>query len=154
LGYTPGALRIVFLDFDGVLNTIDDPCWSRADVGGEGCLDPEKVRLVTALVRRTGALVVLSTSWRLGFAQEELEAMLRRRGFEGGFAGTTPREGETRGEEIQAWLRDHGREVTRWVALDDATQGMEWLGARHVRTTLEEGLTEAHVEEAVRLLSE
>jgi hypothetical protein len=147
-------VRIVFLDFDGVLNTIDDPCWSQADAGNEGCLDPEKVRLVTDLVRRTGALVVLSTSWRLGFAQEELEEMLRRRGFEGGFAGITPREGATRGEEIQAWLRDHGGGVTHWVVLDDATQGMEWLGARHVRTTLEEGLTAVHVEEAARLLRE
>jgi hypothetical protein len=115
-------------------------------------LNADKVRLVADLARRTGAQVVLSTSWRYEFTQAELTTMLRRRGFDGAVAGMTPTLRRPRGEEIRAFVEAHGSEIDGWVVLDDATDGMDGLGERHVVTTMEIGLTPEHVERAVRLL--
>lgn len=146
--------RIIFLDFDGVLNTTEFLRRVGAADVGHRWLDPEKVRLLAELTRRTGALIVLSSSWRYAFTQEELEAMLRRCGFDGAFGGMTPKIVRPRGEEIQAWFTAGATEPTHWVALDDAIDGMAWLGEHHIGTTMEQGLTPEHVERAARLLGE
>lgn len=146
--------RIVFLDFDGVLNTTAFLQQVGGAEVGHHWLDPSKVRLLAGLVRRSGARVVFSTSWRYMFTPRELAAMLRRHGFKGEASGVTPIGSTTRGEEIQAWLAAQAAGPARWVALDDDTSGMAWLGERHIRTTMDEGLLPAHVEAAARLLGE
>jgi hypothetical protein len=144
--------RIIFLDFDGVLNTVGYVLALGAAQVGEQWLDTRRVRLVAEIARRAGARVVLSTSWRKVFHRPELEAMLRRRGYDGEFAGVTPLLRRARGEEIRAYVDTHWHQIDAWVALDDAVDGMDWLGERHVVTTIEDGLTAEHVEQAVRIL--
>lgn len=54
-------MKVIFLDFDGVLNTNSDREISN-----------DKLKLLSELVSKTGADVVLSSSWRYGWNKPEL----------------------------------------------------------------------------------
>ena len=54
-------MRVIFLDIDGVLNTNSDREISN-----------DKLKLLSELVSKTGADVVLSSSWRYGWNKPEL----------------------------------------------------------------------------------
>jgi HAD domain in Swiss Army Knife RNA repair proteins len=150
-------LRIVFLDFDGVLN-------ARAFVGasttpGPALLDAVAVARVEQLCATTGAAVVVSSSWRATFPLPELAAMLRAKGL-----ARTPVVDVTpvvvnkrgRGEEIQRWLdaapRAGGFSVDGLVILDDEPDMLHlapWL----VQTSFETGVTAEHLEAARAVLA-
>jgi len=158
--------KIIFLDIDGVLNSSKffeeqgfDP-----DVDEEGYeplslewwaqgIDPEAVKLVNEIVSRTGARVVISSSWRLNTNIGYLRRVLQARGFEGDIIGATPRlQGDHRGREIAAWLHAHGRDVESFVILDD-DDDMEPVRHRQIQSSFTTGgLRQAHVERAVELL--
>lgn len=145
-------MKLIFLDFDGVLN-------SRANLYRG--LDPANVRQLNDLVQRSGAAVVISSTWRhkgLSDCQGELLAA----GFVGRIIGCTPdldrREGGVwlgfdRGAEIAAWLADRGVGlVESFVILDDAADMGELL-PRLVQTDTNVGLQPADVERALALLN-
>lgn len=52
-------MKVIFLDVDGVLNSNQ----RRLEIGGES-LEEEKVKLLSMIIRRTGAVVVLHSGWR------------------------------------------------------------------------------------------
>ena len=54
-------MKVIFLDIDGVLNTNSDREISN-----------DKLKLLSELIFKTGADVVLSSSWRYGWNQSEL----------------------------------------------------------------------------------
>lgn len=54
-------MKVIFLDIDGVLNTNSDREISN-----------DKLKLLSELVSKTGADVVLSSSWRYGWNKPEL----------------------------------------------------------------------------------
>jgi Swiss Army Knife RNA repair-like protein len=149
--------RVVFLDFDGVLNSAR---WFRdRPADGEGLfdgylenIDPAAVALVQGVVDETGAVVVVSSAWRVQFNASTLFGMLRLRGFRGTVVGNTPVLGVgdlERGAEVRAWLSRH--DASAWVILDDCDEGM--AGDPHlVRTTWEEGLTPELADRAVAVL--
>jgi hypothetical protein len=150
-------MRVVFLDFDGVLNArtteADDACemWSAA------WLDEVMVHRLASLVERTRAEVVVSSSWRQRRSPEELAAILEERGFSGGVFDVTsrlprPPEGErlVRAAEIRAWLAHHP-DVRSFVILDDEADFGE-LADRHVRTDPDVGLSSSDVARASAIL--
>ena len=161
-------MKIVFLDFDGVLNTrhhieqVDlDPTWVLGGGPPEQIakmLCEQRVALLDDLLRRTGARIVYSTSWRLHWPRETLTEMLALRGLsaERSPLGVTPSlPTRNRGGEIAAWLEESGQDVESFVILDDleAAGAHELLEGRLVLTHFEgEGLTEEHVEQAYELL--
>jgi hypothetical protein len=141
-------VRVLFLDFDGVLNSdrfaIEGPSTPEGEGWwGPSALDPRALELVRRLVGETRCEVVVSSTWRSNHTREELAMLL-------GVAvlDVTPRldrtpDGarRTRGDEIRAWLGAHP-EVDVWVAVDDDPVDVSSL----VRTNPEVGLTEADVE--------
>ncbi|MBN8615980.1 MAG: hypothetical protein J0L92_35645 [Deltaproteobacteria bacterium] len=79
-------MRVIFLDFDGVLNadtgddrdaSVVDELWSAA------WLDSVMVARLSDLTDRGAACVVISSSWRQRRSREELSAMLASLGFGG-----------------------------------------------------------------------
>ncbi len=157
-------MKVVFLDFDGVLNSV---AWIKGGRRGERempdkVLDPAAVLRVNTLCERTGAVVVISSTWRL--FKEDCVALLCRRGFTGTVVGKTPDHSwqpgdasnlwasRSRGSEIQAWLDAHPG-VEAFVILDDDAD-MAHLMDKLVQTDFERGLTDAHVERAVAMLGE
>ncbi len=162
---------IIFLDFDGVLNSTAffeekrriDPktkVWNK--------LDPEAVGRLNNLVRRTGSEIVISSAWRLfkgTSTSDRLYRVLRHFGYDGPMVtGLTPPFGISdphrdvvheghRGGEILLYLRERfpDRIVPPFVILDDRDD-MGSLWHRLIQTDENVGLQDEHVEAAIRLL--
>jgi len=153
-------MRIVFLDFDGVLN-------SRALVErsltphtpGLGLLAEDAVARVERLCASGEAGIVVSSTWRLTFELPSLERMLRAKGL-----ATAPVLDVTpmiphkrgRGQEIQQWLdtapRARGWSIDGMVILDDQPDMLHllpWL----VQSSFETGLTDDHLDAANAVLT-
>lgn len=112
--------RVIFLDFDGVLNSEQTKPKGELSYG----LHPELVERLNVLVETTHAAVVVSSSWRKGSRWEEA---LRTAGFTGTILGVTGSDPKGfRGEEVDAWLRDHGKDVRQYAILDDEHDFYRW----------------------------
>lgn len=151
-------MRVLFVDFDGVLNSDHTPVPSGAALWSAEQLDPALVRRLELLVAAARASIVVSSSWRLMHPPEALAGMLRMLGFSGIFAGVTPAlyrtpQGEfmTRGHEVRAWLLEHP-EVERYAILDDAEQFLPEQEPFLVRTDASRGLSESDAARALALL--
>ena len=104
--------RVIFLDIDGVLAPIRR--WDRY-----GDLDAACVGILNEVVARSGAEIVVSSTWRYGKTAAELQELLAAVGFAGRVVDTTPTGplGASRGDEIATWLADN--EVSGYVIIDD-----------------------------------
>lgn len=146
-------MKIIFLDIDGVLNGGKVDGYSRELLG-----DIFFQRL-KRLVDFTGAKVVLSSSWRIGYDPENhipsktLRDKLRNIGVE--LYGMTPEsrwfKGKVRGDEIREWLHAHP-EVDSFVILDDDCDMKEYTATNLVKTDTEIGLQDADVDKAIEIL--
>ncbi len=169
-------MKVVLLDFDGTLNgleTREEP----SPVHKGLFLNPDRVALVNQLCQRTGAVVVISASWRTRrhvvgapdacLSLDELRAALAHAGFTGKVIDKTPdlarldsigRDGEAvelwrcppRRKEIAAWVEEHKPEA--WVILDDDPDA--GIPGHFVHVDKRWALTQANVEQAVRILGE
>ncbi len=147
------ALRsVLFLDVDGVCNDRRFVAAHRWR-GTYGMVDRDKVALVNDVARRTGCLVVVSSTWR---RDEDFRRCLRRRGAAVRYHRDwrTPRldDGEPllRGREVEAWLTRN--QVARYAIVDDEDDFMPGQRPFHVRTSYETGLLPMHVERLVGIL--
>jgi len=158
-------LRVIFLDFDGVLNGLTrNTGRCDATVGEYGSpiwcaeqIDSGLVEQLNKIVEATGAVVVISSSWRNAHHLNKLREMLKVAGFRGSIIGDTPRLHRTpdgvpkhRHDEIQMWLDAVGDAVESFVILDDWDMG--YLGHRLVRSSVYKGLEAQHVTRAIHLL--
>lgn len=147
-------MRVVFLDFDGVLNSA---LFFMTYPGKKERLDPAAVKRLDVLVKRAGAKVVVTSSWRAKHSVEGLARFLKEAGFSGEVAGVTPDLGAvaacdvgfTRCREIEAFLQQHPS-VSDYVILDDLF--LEDLAHAQVKTEFEMGLGDEHVEMALGIL--
>jgi len=159
-------VKILFLDFDGVLNShAYQMSLSPAERKGVIGLDPAAVARLNGLLTIENLEVVVSSTWRLLHEVPALAAMLREHGFRGVVRGRTPRHlrqhgmivsAPCRGQEIQAWLHtapDYGLEVENFAIVDDDSD-MAPLSDRLVKTHFATGLLDEHVERIVKMLSE
>lgn len=147
---------VLFLDMDGVLNSAlylknNPSCFDRGE-DEANAIDPVAGARLERVLVQTGALMVLSSAWRILNTLEQVTDFLQRRGVPSvKFIGKTPNLSGYRGKEIQAWLREHP-EVTRFAIVDDDSD-MEPYMDRLVKTSWDSGLLDCHVEELVKLLS-
>jgi hypothetical protein len=158
-------VKLVFLDIDGVVNpgtlvwdghqTTEEYRSGTHDYRALADLDETAVKRVNRLCRETGAVVVISSTWRILHRLSDIRGWLLKKGLTVPIIGTTPKTGGPRGRQIQEWLdttRDMGRDtVESFVILDDDSD-MEHLSHRLVQTTFEHGLQDEHVERARVLL--
>jgi hypothetical protein len=150
-------MKIVFLDFDGVLNSLSDVAFS----GASNCFQAAFIGRLNAIVQASGAKVVVSSTWRVHHSIDELRGLLRVSGFEGEIIGCTPvfsyehaqglsDIGVIRCNEIQAWIDAHPVPLTSFVILDDLD--LAPLSAYQIKTDMEVGLCDIHVAEALAVL--
>jgi hypothetical protein len=153
-------MKVVFLDFDGVLNS--GP-FLREWRDGPDPIDASAVAHLDRICKATSALVVVSSSWRYMYGVYDFRRLLGHHNFNGAVIDVTPdlstrtaqaklHSSPERGEEIQAWLDDNPG-VESFVILDDDSD-MAHLRHRLVQTDFDVGLTEAHVEQALAILAE
>lgn len=154
-------MKIIFLDFDGVLNSADHfdrilgVIKKNPDYDPIRQIDPEAVKRLSRIVEETGAKVVISSTWRYGHTLTELREILGKFGFTGQIVGATPRhDSRARGLEIDAWLSERvSREklVECFIILDDDAD-MDPHMDRLVQTSWQSGLLDLHVEKAIEML--
>lgn len=152
--------KLIFLDFDGVLNShqylyVTPKPWGDLEMEGNEhlMLDPVAVDRLNQIIEQTGAHVVVSSSWRHGHDRERLQEILEARGFMGDVIDVTPDDSRLdRGDEIALWLRDHP-EVERYVVLDDDADDTETMRKHLIKTSFYTGLLDCHVSEAIRRLN-
>jgi hypothetical protein len=103
-------MKVIFLDIDGVLNSASTPNPRRFPY----IVDDRLLARFRELVRKTGATVVPSSTWRVD-PVGRLAANL----YEVPFDDVCPdMPGAPRCEEMQSWLQQHP-EVIRYAVLDD-----------------------------------
>ena len=98
----PTKVRVVFLDFDGVLNNTEYLLQNSTSQPGyvheRDDIDPIAVVLLNDLVTRGNAYAVVSSAWRIGRMRTQLCDILNGRGYKGKILDKTP--------EIKPYRRD------------------------------------------------
>jgi hypothetical protein len=123
-------MKVIFLDIDGVLNCKK----TRNPRKFPYVVDPKLVRRFKRLLDRTGAKVVLSSTWRYDPAGL---FSARRAGIP--FMDVIPdMPKRPRRDEVLAWLKRHPR-VKRYAILDDADDELDELPL--FQTSTSTGLT-------------
>lgn len=155
-------MKVIFLDFDGVITT---------EKSGYK-LDKEKMEFVKSICDKTGAKIVISSSWRLStlestisnittvrnpdtdipFLMPELVIGVTKRmyAFSHDDAGKHYR--IPRGVEIERYLMEH-EEVDRYVVLDDDDDMLLCQAPYFVKTDTRLGLTEYGMNKAIEILN-
>lgn len=163
-------MKVLFLDFDGVLNSqqwfIANEKTIKATSGltwrHSSELDPAAVRRVLRIIEVTNAAVVISSSWRILHSLTEIEEIFEMSGFpEMGqhIIDKTPFDPTRhvpRGQEIHDWIKTfeakNGR-LDSYAILDDDSDMLPFQKAGHfVQTSWETGIQDAHVEKAIQIL--
>jgi hypothetical protein len=164
-------MKYIFLDIDGVFNSSDygeSEFYLLSTAGLTDAeimlthhhhhLDPLAIKLFNDLVKRSGAEVVLSSTWRARYSPAEMTAMLKDRGAEfeikeatpvlfGKLSGRIPR-----GKEIAHYLRLLEKQPESFVILDDHDDMLQ-LKPFLVQTSMKHGLTQDDVEKALKILN-
>jgi hypothetical protein len=125
-------------------------------------VDTRKVLRLRDIIERTGAELVLSSTWRYGaepnalyvekYALRELIAEFKRVRCPLWVDMTPIIPRVNREKEIFAWLYTH--DVDNFVILDDVREELNWYKDRLVLTSMFDGLTKERAELAIRMLNE
>jgi hypothetical protein len=184
-------MKIIFLDIDGVLNSNDWYVHRQDNVPMDSIhaqyplyeFDPRAVARLNELTEKTGAKIVLSSTWRIGRTYEQIQSIFDMVGIKGELVGATPsmqtkrpyedKEGYTtpRGCEIDWWLKIEGkfqrinwsREkqqeyidkaiVKNYVILDDDSDMLFGQREHFVHTPFMHGLMDKHAEKCIEILN-
>ena len=152
------GLKILCLDLDGVLNSFSDRQGKEISL----VIVPEKVAILRRIIDETGAIIVLSSSWRFwwneGYTQPDqvgwdINEAMAMYGLE--IRDKIPfRYFRSRADEVREWLA--GRTyVKSLVILDDMDFGWRKRGLQKhwVQTDGYSGLTEEDADRAIRILN-
>lgn len=154
-------MKVIFLDFDGVL------CNRESIFAGyKGHIVPKHepygahadcVAELNRVVEQTDAVIVVSSTWRkCRNPRATMTETLKRWGVTGRVIDITPQlygdqyAYKRRGCEIQRWMDHYPTES--FVILDDDSD-MAHLSHRLVRTTMQTGLTKADADRAIAILN-
>ena len=144
------CVKILFVDVDGVLNSAQDGYSIKLSTDSH-------LKFLRMIVKSTGANIVLSSSWRIGFtpASKNLLARFKEYGLE--LMDCTPElSGACRGDEIRKWLEEFETEydVERFAILDDESDMAEFTETNLIQTDTNVGLQKADAIKCIRLLND
>lgn len=151
---------VIFLDFDGVLNTGNSPY--RDEFGD--LFDTASVQEFRRIIESANPAIVVSSSWKM-LGMGMLREMWRDRSLPGRIFGITPSDASNemmllgampspklKGFEIQQWLDEHP-DYTRYVILDDEDVAQDGIQRSHlVQTNPNLGITQEIAEGVLNLL--
>ena len=150
-------MKIIFLDFDGVISTYEKG-W-RFDV--------EKIELLKEIVDKTDAKIVVTSSWKRGFTEvdnfiksfydkprnKDLKKVTIFDWFAKSIYDITDNNGSWRGDEIQRWIDKHNEEIESYVILDDDSDFRDNQLFNFVQTDTYEGITSREVKLCIKILN-
>lgn len=150
-------LKVVFLDFDGVLNSEKyvKTCGEYGVI-----IDPTRMVLLKKLIDATNAKIVLLTSWREHWDIDDNKCNNTGKQINDIFAqhglnifDKTSKLYLSRECEIKAWLDEHTG-VKNFVVLDDMFLSAKFLEGHFIKTSnYFDGLDETDVKNAIKILN-
>ena len=167
--------KIIFLDFDGVLNTehyqgllqFQGKPWQ--DEHG-AYFDPNAIKQLERIIDATDAHIVVESSWKyLGL--DAMKELWNVRNLPGRIIDITPsttsdeyllnldldnfsnKMHHSKGLEISSWLSEKGRPNTRYVIIDDEYVVLESQLSNFILTNPYEGITEEQANKAISILN-
>jgi len=164
-------MNIIFLDFDGVLNSnsyhkyeifggLDftvDAQLSALRNDPKKMLDPKAIGCLKGICDESGSRIVVSSSWRVMFDMHQIKSLFESHGWENPpIIGVTPnlyREGGNRGDEINLWLQENNNEHIKYIILDDVNDFHPCQTDRLFLTDIETGLTSEHIPSVLQMIS-
>ena len=152
-------MKIIFLDIDGVLNSVR---YDRQRTIDQGNIDETRLQLIKKLVDSTEARIVLSSSWRKHWEKDISKCDAIGRDINEVFAKyqlaiydkTECLPSNDRAEEIRKWLNRQGN-IEAFVIFDDIAFGWGNNLQEHLIKTnprIGFGLEEKHIQKAIELL--
>lgn len=151
---------IVFLDFDGVVETIyweknKDGVWdfNMHKTGRRELNNKQAIGWLNELYKKVPYDVVVSSTWRIGMSLDELQGLLIRSGFnrEIKVIGKTPVLYQQRGLEIQEWI-DTAEFKGKFIIIDDDSDMCHLLPLL-VKCDCQLGFTIYDYQKALKLLT-
>lgn len=145
-------MNVLFLDIDGVLNSVDWYMRRKEDENAAAYhdwaydLDPVALGLLKKLMADVPDLnIVISSSWRMSHSLETFKRKLAPMiGIEPKrIAGMTPSLSRGRGEEIKQWLNEHPA-VTKFAIIDDDSFDMGDMLPHLQKTENKHGIMPEH----------
>lgn len=161
-------MRIVFLDFDGVILTAESRLGKTLPVSSgrtiqayfEDCAvlykpEQSKIDLLNEITETTKASIIVTSNWRRGLNLNRLRKLLSSWGVKGKVLGVTPTIGlRMRFNEIAQWLKNRSS-VESYVILDDHCEGLlSEMQYRLVLSTFSIGLTPELKDKAIEILAQ
>lgn len=146
-------MKVVFLDFDGVISTYEKG-WT---------IDPGKLELLKEITDFSGAVIVVTSTWKIGYrdARSFSRALAGKgdggdgimRWFASSIYSITDNRGGCRGDQVARWLEAGGKDVEEYVILDDDSDYLDGQLFNLVQTDTYEGLTMREVKLCRKILS-
>ena len=144
-----GMKRVIFLDIDVVLN----PKWwdrkKHVDIYG-GAFDPKAVANLAQIIEKTGAEIVISSSWKF-LGLQTLQKMWKDRNMPGTILDITP-DGDNKGLKIDEWLLKHEGQISGYAIIDDENDMQPEQQGHFVQTNLQFGITLKDAERVITIL--
>lgn len=112
-------MKIIFLDIDGVLNSITSSITNEKTYSPEG-LSKDAIGLLKFVIEHTNAKIVISSTWRSFGSAEWFKGLFEGHGwYLPPIIDITRRSksGEIRGDQINAWLSINN--VENYICIDD-----------------------------------
>lgn len=161
-------MKIIFLDIDGTLNNAE--FYNRKAASDFESInhpynefDPNSIDKLNWLVNETGAKVVITSTWRLGYTLEQLQQLFFKLGFKGeiiSMTGIGCREC-VRGNEIFTWIKNNQEllgyesyfEYDKYVILDDDSDMLLRQKNNFIQVDRQVGITNTVIYTAIKILN-
>lgn len=151
--------KIIVADIDGVFNTssyicqLDKERKKTEDIFGS-LFDPKCVEKFNYVIDKTGADVVISSTWRYS-GLRKMKELWKARGLSGNVIDVTPIgdpfQYDCRGQEIEQWFMENGM-PEKFVILDDNLIGDGYFDKQFVQCVERDGITDNIKDEMLKLL--
>jgi len=160
-------MKVIFLDFDGVLNSAASFLWEKRKKTGhiQDTLSPINCSTFQYILEKYPHLsIVISSTWRRVHPMDYLKAKLTEYGIDASrIIGTTPiYYNSHRGREIREYLDEHP-EIKKYAVIDDDPAALEAVRledgvddpkGKVFATTWEDGLSMEKALEVMEFLSD
>ena len=153
-------MKIIFLDFDGVICTHDSILNAQRIIKEDKKLyDSESIVSVLVenlnkVIEQTGAVVVITSDWRYSYSVDEMAAFLKNKGFIGQVFDVIPKsKNDNRGEEIRTWINDFYCIIRGFIILDDEISDIfSVFPDNYIQTDMIKGFHEGLIQDTINKL--
>ena len=159
-------MKIIFLDIDGVLNSIGWVERTKGTAYEDKEIDPSKVRLLKQIIDKTDAKIVLSSTWREVDGSDDIprhqmyDYLVEELGtYRIEIFSRTPLINNNRPKEIKRWLEETPFKVDKFISLDDDFDKKDYqkygISDCLIKTeywNINGGLSKEYVEKAIKKL--